>query len=85
LRYANGRGVNKNYRRAERWLRTAADQGNMRAQYNLGVLHQHGWGVTKNLQTAAQHFSDAASQGYSKAVRALTVVKQAQENELTPA
>ena len=78
-RYANGRGLNKNYRRAERWLRAAAEQGDMRAQYNLGVLFQHGWGVSKDLEKAISYFESASAQGYQRAVKALSVVRKNKE------
>jgi TPR repeat protein len=39
LKYYNGNGVTKDYTEAMRWFRKAADQGNARAQYNIGVLY----------------------------------------------
>ena len=37
LAYYNGDGVEKNYAEAVRWWRKAAEQGSLKAQYNLGT------------------------------------------------
>jgi TPR repeat protein len=43
--YAEGRGVEKNSKQAAVWYRKAADQGDPRAQYDLGVMYEYGNGV----------------------------------------
>jgi TPR repeat protein len=42
---AQGRG---DYTEAAKWYRKAAEQGDARAQANLGVLYQFGWGVPQD-------------------------------------
>lgn len=39
LSYASGKGVQKNYRKAEKWLHKSADQGNQKAMINLITLY----------------------------------------------
>ena len=49
----------------------AAEQGDARAQYSLGVLHWRGFGVPSDPQQAARWFARAARQGYRPALSAL--------------
>jgi TPR repeat protein len=55
--------VTKNYQEAVRWLRKATDQGNIYAQYNLGLMYEDGDGVTKDYVEAAKWYRKAAEQG----------------------
>ncbi|MBI4676911.1 MAG: SEL1-like repeat protein [Elusimicrobia bacterium] len=55
------------YVRAAPLFRTAAEQGDAVAQYNLGVLHENGQGVAKDYALAASWYRKAADQGYSPA------------------
>ena len=41
------------------WYRKSADQGDTRAQYNLGVLYVNGEGVEKDLEQAASLWRNA--------------------------
>jgi TPR repeat protein len=43
FRYAHGTGVPKNLGTAAHWYRKAAERGDMRAQYFLGVLPSRTW------------------------------------------
>ena len=51
---------------AERLL-PAAERGNPKAQYNLGVLYHSGKGVAKDFQQAFKWYRKAAEQGHMKA------------------
>lgn len=44
--YAGGRGVDKDEKRAVKMYTLAADQGHASAQYNLGVMYEHGRGAS---------------------------------------
>jgi Sel1 repeat-containing protein len=67
----------KDYRRttpeAVRWLRRAADQGNEKAQYNLGWMYYRGQGVPQDYTEAFRWFRKAADRGDSAAQSTLTV------------
>ncbi|MGN7611840.1 tetratricopeptide repeat protein, partial [Magnetococcales bacterium HHB-1] len=48
LLYADGRGVDRNYQKAEFWLKKAALQGKIRAQYSLALIHAEGLGTAQD-------------------------------------
>ena len=45
LKYYNGEGVSQNYAEALQWYWKAADQGNAKAQLNIGLMYANGQGV----------------------------------------
>ena len=45
----------------------AADQGNAKAQYNLGVMYDKGTGVAQDYKEAIKWYQKAADQGYASA------------------
>ena len=55
------------YATALRLFRKLADQGNARAQSNLGVMYRQGYGVAQNDTEAAKWFRLAADQGIADA------------------
>jgi uncharacterized protein len=61
---ANNRG---DYATALREWRPLAEQGDARAQYNLGVLYRKGRGVPQDDVQARQWYEKAAAQGQAKA------------------
>jgi len=56
---------------ATRWLKAAADQNEMRAQYVLGIAHWNGDGVPKSLAMAYGYLARASAQGLLEATTAL--------------
>lgn len=52
---------------AESRLRTLAEQGQARAQYNLGYMYASGMGVPQDDEEAARWYRLAAEQGYARA------------------
>ena len=46
--YYYGKGVPKNYAKADYWYQKAAEQGYALAQYKLGLAYNNGRGVSKN-------------------------------------
>ena len=48
----NSQGVPQNYAEAVKWYRLAADQGDARAQFNLGFMYGTGQGVPQNYAEA---------------------------------
>ena len=53
--------MTRDYAEGARWLRTAAEQGQRFAQFNLGVLYASGNGVAQDNASAYLWFSLAAS------------------------
>ncbi|OGI39208.1 MAG: hypothetical protein A2140_04980 [Candidatus Muproteobacteria bacterium RBG_16_62_13] len=59
--------VKKDPTRAAAACRRLADQGDARAQYNLGVMYAKGRGVTKDWAEAMKWYRRAADLGYAEA------------------
>jgi TPR repeat protein len=55
------------YATAVQELLPMAQQGNARAQYNLGVMYANGQGISQDSAQAAQWYRQAAEQGYATA------------------
>ncbi|MBP6103729.1 MAG: sel1 repeat family protein [Gammaproteobacteria bacterium] len=68
LNYYLGRGVPQDSQRAAAFFEHAAKtQNHPGAQFNLGVLYEHGEGVQKDLNAAVQWYEKAAQQNNAKA------------------
>ena len=65
--------VEQKYSTAAEWYRKAADKdnGNVRAQYQLGLMYSQGQGVERNYVEAAEWYRKAAEQGSKEAQRSL--------------
>ena len=50
-----------------KWYRLAAEQGLVRAQYNLGVMYDNGQGVPQDYKEAVKWYRLAAEQGLARA------------------
>ena len=61
--YEKGRGVRKDYVQAVQWYRKAAEQGNAKAQYNLGLMYANGKGARQNPVIAKEWFGKACDNG----------------------
>ena len=72
--YEYGRGVRKSARTAAKWYRKAAAQGELRAIYQLGILHESGRGVPRDYQAAAKWYLKAAAAGDPKAQAKLGIL-----------
>jgi TPR repeat protein len=64
--YASGEGIPQDHAEASKWFRKAAEQGDAKAQNNLGVMHARGLGVPLDYAEAAKWFRKAADQGDGK-------------------
>jgi TPR repeat protein len=49
------------------WYQKAADQGDAKAQSNLGTMYAFGKGVLKDYKQAVYWYQKAADQGYASA------------------
>ncbi|MSP33056.1 MAG: sel1 repeat family protein, partial [Pseudolabrys sp.] len=57
----------QDYAQAVKWYRLAADQGNAKAQSNLGLMYDNGQGVPQNYAEAMRWYRLAADQGLAEA------------------
>ena len=64
---STGEGTVKNPKLAAKYYQMAADAGNARAHWHLGLCYQNGIGVPKNMLTAQRMFLHAADDGFMEA------------------
>ena len=77
--YRDGRGgLPQSDALAAEWYRKAADQGDARAQFNLGAMYANGQGIPQNFPEALRWFRKAHAQGHEPAAEAIENVLQAQ-------
>jgi TPR repeat protein len=67
FRYCNGEGVPKDFSKAVKWFRKAADQSNVQAETALGYCYATGQGVAKEHTEAAKWYRKAAEQNFAQA------------------
>ena len=72
--YRKGQGVSQDYKTAVKWYRLADEQGNARAQYNLGAMNYNGQVFLQDYVRAHMWWNIAASQGYKKAIKGRDIV-----------
>ena len=72
--YAQGQGVPRDPAEAAAWLVKAADLGDSRAQFELGMAHEKGSGVERDPRKAAEWFRKAAEQDDKEAQFNLAVM-----------
>jgi hypothetical protein len=65
LMYFNGKGVPVDYKKAMKWIRLAAEQGDAEAQNILGVAYHDGKGVPQTYKEAVKWYRLAAEQGHA--------------------
>ena len=63
VRYAAGRGVERDHGEAVSWYRRAVAQGDARGQVELGVAYERGRGVEQSDDEAVRWFRRSAEQG----------------------
>lgn len=66
-RLLTGRKVKQDREQAIKWLRTAADKGNIRAAAALGACYAHGLGTAADTAQARQWYTVAADAGHPHA------------------
>ncbi len=72
--YYMGHGVPKDYVKAVKWYKRAADKGNALSQSTLGDVYYYGYGVPQNYVEAAKWWQRAADQGVHVAQLNLSVM-----------
>jgi TPR repeat protein len=64
--YREGKGVQQSYAEALKWYRKAAEQGDVGAQNDLGLMYDEGQGVPQDYVIAHMWYTLAAAQGTLK-------------------
>jgi TPR repeat protein len=65
--YDMGKGVPQDHAEAFKWYKMAAEQGDARAQFNLGLMYDMGKGVPQDHAEAFKWYKMAAEQGIARA------------------
>ena len=65
-----GIGVDEDLQKAYYWFMQSAVQGDMDAQYSLGMCYEEGLGVDVDLEEARDWYARAAEQGHKAAKKA---------------
>jgi localization factor PodJL len=78
-RYAEGKGVKADFKKAMEWYQRAAQKGFVPAQYRLGTIYERGMSGKPDLQRARIWYKRAAEQGNVKAMHNLAVLSAGRE------
>ena len=62
--------------KAAKWYRKAAEQGNVNAQYQMGIYYHSGSGVRQDDAVAVTWFERAASNGMTEAAQMVTLIRR---------
>jgi localization factor PodJL len=73
-RYADGRGVKIDMKKAAEWYEKSAELGFAPAQYRIGNFYEKGLGVTRDVAKAKTWYQMAAAQGNASAMHNLAVL-----------
>jgi|GEM_PF-608964 len=79
-RFAEGKGIQQDFKEAVKWYRRAATRSFALAQYRLATLYERGLGVAKDLARAKIWYQRAAGQGNVKAMHNLAVLSAGSSN-----
>ena len=82
--YAEGRGVVQDEAEAVRWYRQAAEQGDVAAQVNLGVMYANGQGVPQDYVEAHKWLNLAASRASTENQKRYAESRDALAAVMTP-
>ena len=72
--YGKGQGVPQDDKEAVKWYRLAAEQGDAKAQNNLGVSYDNGQGVPQDYKEALKWTKLAAEQGHARAQKNVAII-----------
>ena len=74
--YDKGQGVPQDYKESIKWYRLSAEQGDAKAQYNLGLMYVKGKGVPQDYVLAYMWWNIAGSNGFKSAVKNRNIVEK---------
>ena len=73
--YFKGQGVKKDYNEAFYYFTKTAEQGHVKAHYNLGVMYENGLEVAQDFGKAFEWYEKATNEGYEGAQFRIFIVK----------
>jgi TPR repeat protein len=73
--YQFGKSVEKDFKEAAKWYRSAAEKGLAAAQYALGTMYHLGQGVMKDAKEGIRWLRKAAEQNYEPASQTLVIIE----------
>jgi TPR repeat protein len=79
--YDYGEGVPEDYAKALHWYRKVAEQGDVEAQYNLGLMYGNGGGVPQDNVHAYTWWGVAVTQGNENAKKSKEIVEERMTHE----
>ncbi|MFA7279344.1 MAG: TonB C-terminal domain-containing protein [Sterolibacterium sp.] len=82
--YADGHGVDVNYKLALDWFSKAQALGSVEATVNLARMYESGLGVPRNQAAALQYYRDAARAGFQPAIVRMAEIHARGELGVTP-
>lgn len=82
--YAQGHGVERNYKLAMDWFFKAQALGSTEAMSNLAKMYESGLGVPQNNMAALQYYGDAARAGFQPAITRMIEIYSRGELGVTP-
>lgn len=82
--YAQGHGVERNYKLAMDWFFKAQTLGSAEAMSNLAKMYELGLGVPQNNMAALQYYGDAARAGFQPAITRMIEIYTRGELGVTP-
>ena len=68
--------ITGDYDKAFYWIKKAAEQGDVQAQFNLAICYYNGQGVSKDLKQAIYWYQKAAGQGFVEAKERLKLLEK---------
>lgn len=72
--YHFDKGTPKDYQKALKWYKKAAEQGDAGAQFNLAVMYYYGEGTPQNYSQALKWYNKAADKGLVEAQHNLALM-----------
>ena len=74
--YSKGQGVPQDNNEAVKWYRLSAEQGNAKAQFNLGLKYAKGQGVPQDYMSAHMWWNLSGSNGNKQAVENRDIIEK---------
>ena len=81
MMFLRGNGVERDFKAAMAWLKTASERGQSIAKYHIGLLYWDGDGVDRDLEEARRWIQESADEGCEEARQWLSKHAQLSDGE----